>query len=143
MFKKLIIATAITSGLLVAAAASAQAQPICQINPGLCAKMPVMPLNPVKPKPFPVIPVKFPPVKVLPFPLPPSPPPATPKGPDLGINISIGGGSQYDGFVSCHQARNIVRHHGFRHVHTDSCGDGDYTFIGTKHTTCAAAAWWP
>ncbi len=140
MFKKLIIATAVTSGLFMASTISAQAQPqpLCQLNPGACAKMPLIPINPIKPKPFPIIPIKYPPVKILPFPLPPSPPPAPPKGPDFGINISVGGGSGGyggDGFVTCHQARNIVRHHGFRHVHTDTCGDGDYTFLGTKHGT--------
>jgi hypothetical protein len=131
MYKKLIVASAVGFGLFLSLAGGAEANPLCAKNPSLCLKTPII----------------IPPVKTLPYPLPlppaPAPAPAPSPGPIVGINVSLGdggyggsyGGGSYsgDGYVSCHMARNIVKHHGYRHVHTDQCGDGDYTFIGTKH----------
>jgi len=125
MFKKLIITAAVVTGVFASGSITAQAFPLCAKNHSLCK----MPINPI-----PVGPIKY---KPLPFPLPPGPLPAPPTpapGPSFGINVNLGGGSYADGgFVSCHQAKRIVRQHGYRHVQTDMCGDGDYTFLGTKH----------
>jgi len=134
MFKKLVIASAIVSSVAFAFPLSAQANPTCQNNPGLClTKLPNIPISPVQKNPI-FVKKPFIPVQILPYPFPPKPQPQPQPDPSIGINVNFGGGEYGgDGFVSCHEARSIVRHHGYRHVHTDTCGDGDYTFFGTKH----------
>jgi len=141
MFTKLFISAALVAGATsiasIVAATSAQANPMCQGNPGLCfQKIPNIPnspviVNPIKYKPVPIIPIK-------PLPIGPAPAPQ-PNGPSFGINVNLDGGGygpDYGGdYVSCGEAKRIVRHHGYRHVHTQSCGNGDYTFFATRHGT--------
>ena len=135
MFKKLIIGAALVAGATSIGTVSVQAMPLCQGNPGLCVqKIPNIPVNPVI-----VNPIKFKPVPIIPItPLPVGPAPApTPSGPSFGINVNLGDSGYADGtdYVSCHEAKSIVRQHGYRHVHTQSCGDGDYSFFATRHGT--------
>lgn len=95
--------SALTAAALIAVFAGSQAadaKPICQINPVLCAKLPIVPVKPLNPVKFPLLPlqpvqptpIKFPVIPLLPpqqpvntpikFPyipiLPPSKPIATP-----------------------------------------------------------------
>jgi hypothetical protein len=133
MFKKLIISAALVAGATSIGTVSVQAMPLCQGNPGQCLqKMPNIPINPVIVKP-----IKYKPVPIIPItPLPIGPAPA-PSGPSFGINVNLGGDGYAGGpdYVSCYDAKSIVRHQGYRHVHTQSCGDGDYTFFATRHGT--------
>ena len=74
-------------------------------------------------------------VKPLPFPLPPAPAPA-PSGPDFNVNLDLGGG--YGGGhggdgISCGEGRSIVRHHGFKHVHTMDCTGDVFAYSAMKH----------
>lgn len=137
MFKTTLILGAVALGVFTSGIQTASAGPLCA-NPVLCK----IPLQPLPPGPGPVLPgkIKFPLKPIIlppgPLPVPPSPP-SPPPGPSFGINVNLNGGDPGyyggDGYVSCHAAKSIVRHSGFRHVHTQSCGEGDYTFLGTKH----------
>ena len=52
-----------------------------------------------------------------------------------GVNFGVGiylGGRQYGYYVSCGEARGIVRASGFRNVRTLSCAPGPYHFIASK-----------
>lgn len=52
-----------------------------------------------------------------------------------GVNFGLGiylGGRQYGYYVSCGEARGIVRASGFRNVRTLSCAPGPYHFIASK-----------
>ena len=133
MFKKLFISAALVAGATSIGAAGVQAMPLCKM-PGPCLqKMPNIPINPI------IKPIKFKPVPIIPItPLPIGPTPApTPSGPSIGINVNLGDGGYEDGsdYVTCREAKSIVRQHGYRHVHTQSCGDGDYSFFATRHGT--------
>ena len=87
----------------------------------------------LKPLPFPVKPINLPPVKVLPFPMP-LPPAPKPPGPNINVNLDMGYNGDYgDGSISCGEGRSIVRHHGFRKVHTVDCSGDTYTYTGKKH----------
>ena len=135
MFKNLIISAALVAGATSIGTVSVQAMPMCQGNPALCfQKIPNIPNTPVIVKP-----IKYKPVPIIPItPLPIGPAPApTPSGPSFGINVNLGDGGYGGGpdYVSCYEAKSIVRQHGYRHVHTQSCGDGDYSFFATRHGT--------
>ena len=62
------------------------------------------------------------------------------NGPDFHVNLNLGGGG-YDnggsyadnGGISCSQGRSIVRHHGFKHVHTMDCSGDTYAYSAFKH----------
>ena len=138
MFNKLILLSVVVSGGLLSSAITAEAQP-CLGSPSICygsiAKMPPMqPIgNPVALNPNLNNPVlNLPPMNTGPYPVPPK------KGPHWGIDVTLGGGGYAhggygnDGFVSCREARFIVKRHGYRPVRTESCGDGEYSFIGQQ-----------
>ena len=61
-----------------------------------------------------------------------------PTGPDFHVNLNLGGGG-YTGAsygsdgISCGQGRSIVRHHGFKHVHTMDCSGDVYAYSAFKH----------
>jgi hypothetical protein len=66
--------------------------------------------------------------------------------PGVGVGIYLGNGynNGYDGnyngddrpdygdYVSCGEAKSIVRSRGYYNVRTESCDPGDYTFLGSK-----------
>ncbi|HSS99047.1 MAG TPA: hypothetical protein VLK33_18555 [Terriglobales bacterium] len=59
------------------------------------------------------------------------------SGADFGVGIYLGDGynNGYYGrrnYVSCGEARGIVRANGFRNVRTQSCAPGNYRFLGSK-----------
>ena len=62
-----------------------------------------------------------------------------PNGPGFHVNLNLGGGGyngvSYDGGdgISCGQGRSIVRHHGFKHVHTMDCSGDTYAYSAFKH----------
>ena len=62
------------------------------------------------------------------------------SGADFGVGIYLGDGYNngyydrryYRNYVSCGEARGIVRANGFRNVRTQSCAPGRYRFLGNK-----------
>ena len=60
------------------------------------------------------------------------------NGPDFHVNLNLGDGG-YNGAsygsdgISCSQGRSIVRHHGFKNVHTMDCSSDTYAYSAFKH----------
>ncbi len=68
-------------------------------------------------------------IKPLPFPVPPAP---APSGPDFNLTVNLGGGGYGSDGISCGEGRAIVRHHGFKHVHTTDCSGDVYAYSAFK-----------
>jgi hypothetical protein len=132
----------LAAGFLALSIAGASAMPLCGL--GQICKVPngVGQLQPVNPK-FTVNPELLKPIKTPPVVLPVGPLPVPPKpvnpGPDVGIHVHLGGDGYAGGYgpdsgdyVSCGEARQIVRSHGYKKVKTQDCSEGDYTFLGKR-----------
>lgn len=127
----------LAAGLLALSFASSNAMPLCGVGQ-ICKLQPVQPhfqvdpgvLKPIKTPPV-ILPVK--PLPIGPLPVPPKP---VDNGPSFGINVNVGGGydSAYGGdYVSCHEAKQIVREHGYKKVRTQDCSGDDYSFLAKRH----------
>ena len=126
MFKTVITSIALfgaLAGASVATSTTASAGPFCKFG---CFH-PVFPVGGIHP----VYPIH--PIGPIIDPIPPHH--HHPHGPGFGFGITIAddGYNYAPDYVSCGEAKSIVRGNGFHAVQTQDCSGGVYTFTGLKH----------